>query len=48
MNNIQTKLHNGNFGERATPALTNAICLLRELQGLKTEKALAPTQQRKR
>lgn len=38
---IRGKLHNGIFGERTTPALTDAICLLRELQALKTEKALA-------
>lgn len=37
---IRGKLHNGIFGERSTPALTNAICLLRELQSIKTEKAL--------
>lgn len=35
---IREKLHNGIFGERSTPALTNAISLLRELQAFKTEK----------
>ncbi len=33
---IRSKLYNGIFGERTTPALTNAICLLRELQSVKT------------
>ena len=37
---IRSKLYNGIFGERSTPALTNAISLLRELQALKTGKAL--------
>ena len=37
---IRSKLYNGIFGERSTPALTNAISLLRELQSLKTEQAL--------
>lgn len=37
---IRSKLCNGIFGERTTPALTDAICLLRELQEMKTEQAL--------
>ena len=32
---IREKLYNGIFGDRATPALTNAISLLRELQAMK-------------
>ena len=34
---IRQKLYNGIFGEMSTPALTNAISLLRELQAVKTE-----------
>lgn len=45
---IRAKLCNGIFGERTTPALTNAICLLRELQSLKTEKALKGGEQNDR
>lgn len=37
---IRAKLNNGIFGERTTPVLTDAICLLRELISLKTEQAL--------
>lgn len=37
---IRAKMCNGIFGERTTPALTNAICLLRELISLKAEQAL--------
>ena len=37
---IRSKLCNRILGERSTPALTDAICLLRELISLKTEKAL--------
>lgn len=35
---IREKLHNGIFGEMSTPALTNAITLLRELEALKQSK----------
>lgn len=35
---IRAKLHNGIFGEMSTPALTNAIILLRELQSIKSLK----------
>ena len=37
---IRSKLCNGIFKERSTPALTNAISLLRELQSIKTEQKL--------
>ena len=36
---IREKLYNGIFGQMSTPALTNAISLLRELQAIKTEGA---------
>ena len=38
---IRGKLCNGIFSSRSTPALTDAICLLRELQDLRIEKRLA-------
>lgn len=33
---IREKLHNGIFGERSTPALTDAIACIRELASIKT------------
>ena len=37
---LRGKLCNGIYGKDATPALTDAVCSLRELQDIKTKKAL--------